>query len=184
MKKDSHDDSLVTVELCGALFHVRCTPGALIDEASARTVTAQANELSSGKALPVLVEMAGVRGVTPEAGSVFATEWPSSKAALVGDSPVDEVIAAFYTARHKPAFPTRFFMSLTAAMEWLTKPDAADTPADRGTATTTKKTPRTDPVQRNPGAQALRILHKNLSLNAVATACVIYEATQGFVLYH
>lgn len=131
MTQGTQDDGIGTVALSGTVLHVHWTPGILIDEDSAWTMITQARELSSGQELPVLVEIAGVRGITYGAGAVFATEWPPSRTAMVGDSPVDEVIAAFYTARHKPASAVRFFTSITEAMKWLTGPKAINTPAQR-----------------------------------------------------
>lgn len=44
---------------------------------------------------------------------------PLTRAAVVGTTPVDHTLATFYTGRHIPAHPTRFFTSLDEAMAWL-----------------------------------------------------------------
>lgn len=110
-----------TVDLCGSILHVRWAPETLISEALARTMIARAGELSNGQALPVLVEMSGIKGLTSGAGVLFSTEWPRNKTAIVADSPVDEVIAVFYAARHKPECPTRFFPSVAEALKWVSE---------------------------------------------------------------
>ena len=110
-----------TVELCGNFLRLRWSPVGRIDESAARAAITRINELSAGQVLPVLMEVSG-SSPTRLAGDVFANEWPLIRTALVGDSPVDEVIAAFYSARHRPACPTRFFTSTTQAKAWLTEP--------------------------------------------------------------
>lgn len=117
-----HDERFGAVELHGGVLRVRWAPGILISETAAKAMLARAREVTKGQELPILVEMAGVQGLTPRAGAVFATEWPPIRTAIVGDSAVDEVIALFYTARHKPATPTRFFSSANEALTWLTQP--------------------------------------------------------------
>jgi hypothetical protein len=81
----------------------------------------RATELSSGRTLPMLVEMAGMTWIDRPAKEVFAAPWPLERMALVGASPVDEVIAGFYMARHTPACRTRFFTSVDKALTWLTE---------------------------------------------------------------
>lgn len=120
MTRPHEEDPVATVELCGNFLRLRWSAAGTIDESAARAAIAKINELSAGQALPVLVEVNGT-SPTRQAGDVFATEWPLVRTALVGKSPVDEVIAAFYTARHRPACPTRFFASRTQAKAWLTE---------------------------------------------------------------
>ena len=67
------------------------------------------------------VEMASMTWIDRRSTEVFSACWPLARMALVGASPVDEVIARFYTARHNPACPTRFFTSMDEAMKWLTE---------------------------------------------------------------
>jgi hypothetical protein len=119
VKSEQHDADNVTVELSGQVLHVRWAPGATVSERDAQTLMSRATELSSGRTLPMLVEMASMEWIDRRARDVFAAPWPLARMALVGASPVDEVIAGFYTARHTPTCPTRFFTSVDEAMTWL-----------------------------------------------------------------
>ncbi|MFP3459930.1 STAS/SEC14 domain-containing protein [Arthrobacter globiformis] len=112
---------MVTVDLSRlGYLHVRWTSGAVVTTVEAIALKARSAELSAGRALPMLVEMASMTWIDRRATEIFAALWPLARMALVGVSPVDEVIAAFYAARHTHSCPTRFFTSLDEALTWLT----------------------------------------------------------------
>ncbi|WP_236557630.1 DUF7793 family protein [Arthrobacter sp. 9AX] len=111
----------MTIDLsCHGYLHVRWTPGAVVTEVEATALKSRAAELSSGQALPMLVEMASMKSIHRRATEIFSAPWPLERMALVGASPVDEVLACFYASRHTHSCPTRFFTSLDEAMTWLT----------------------------------------------------------------
>nr|WP_306629566.1 STAS/SEC14 domain-containing protein [Arthrobacter ulcerisalmonis] len=101
-------------------LHVRWRSGAVVTEVEAIALKSRAAELSAGQALPMLVEMASMTWIDRRATEIFAAPWPLVRMALVGVSPVDEVIAAFYAARHTHSCQTRFFTSMDEAVTWLT----------------------------------------------------------------
>lgn len=109
-----------TMALTGQVLHLRWAPGSVVKESDAKALMNRAAALSAGRALPLLVDMAGLKWIDRRAQEAFASPWPLARAALVGVSPVDKAIADFYMARHKPAHPTRFFTSRDEAMKWLT----------------------------------------------------------------
>lgn len=112
----------VTVEVANEDFlHVRWIPGSVVTKTDAEALKSRAAELSSGRTLPMLVEMSSMKWIDRCATEIFSAPWPIARMALVGASPVDEVIASFYTSRHNHACPTRFFTSIDDAMTWLTK---------------------------------------------------------------
>jgi hypothetical protein len=112
---------IVTVKLSSQdVLHVRWRPGAVVTENDAKALKTRAAELSAGRALPMLVEMASMKWIDRTATELFSEPWPLARMALVGTSPVDEVIASFYTSRHNHACPTKFFTSMGEAMTWLT----------------------------------------------------------------
>jgi hypothetical protein len=121
VESKGQEPCIVTVELSSPdVLHVRWTPGAIVTEADAKALKSRAAELSSGRTLPMLVEMASMKWIDRRATEMFSAPWPLARMALVGASPVDEVIASFYTSRHNHACPTRFFTSIDEAMTWLT----------------------------------------------------------------
>jgi hypothetical protein len=120
VKPSGQESCIVTIELsCQNVLHVRWTPGSVVTETDAKALKTRAAELSSGRALPMLVEMASMKWIDRRATKMFSEPWPLARMALVGASPVDEVIASFYTSRHNHACPTRFFTSIHEAMTWL-----------------------------------------------------------------
>lgn len=122
MRSKGAEPCIVTVEVVDqGVLHVRWTPGAVVTETDAEALKARAAELSSGRTLPMLVEMASMKWIDRRAAEIFSAPWPLARMALVGASPVDEVITSFYTSRHNQACPTRFFTSIDEAMTWLTE---------------------------------------------------------------
>lgn len=114
--------NVVAIELSRqGILHVRWTPGAVVTETEANALKSRAAAISSGRSLPMLVEMASMKWIDRRAAEIFSAPWPLARMALVCTSPVDEVIASFYTSRHNHACPTRFFTSMDEAMTWLTE---------------------------------------------------------------
>lgn len=113
------DDVTGTIELAGAVLHLKWAPGDVVTEGDAVALMKRARELSGGRPLPMLVEITGLQWIDQGALKAFAGPWPLTRAAVVGSSPVDRTLADFYTGRHKPVHPTRFFTSADEAMAWL-----------------------------------------------------------------
>lgn len=113
------DDVTGTIELSGKLLHLKWEHGDVVTERDAEAMMKRAKVLSAGRTLPLLVEMTGVAWIDQGALKAFAGTWPLTRAAVVGTSPVDQTIADFYTGRHKPVHPTRFFTSMDEALAWL-----------------------------------------------------------------
>lgn len=90
-----------------------------IEGPEARVAGAAVRALANGQRLPVLLVISGVVGVSLEARHVYATSIEVSAFAVVGESPVDRVIA-HYLLRSKPEMiPAQFFTSEAQAVEWL-----------------------------------------------------------------
>jgi hypothetical protein len=122
MESRGQEPCIVTAALSSEdVLRVRRTPGAVVTESDAKALKTQATELSSGRALPMLVEMANMKWIDRRATEMFSEPWPLARMALVGASPVDDVIASFYSSRHNHSCPTRYFTSIDEAMTWLTK---------------------------------------------------------------
>lgn len=79
---------------------------------------AKINDLCSGRQHPLLVEMSETETVSSGARAAFSKDCAASRIALLGSTPVDQVIADFRSPDSYPC-PTRFFTDRTKAMHWL-----------------------------------------------------------------
>ena len=109
-----------TVELRQDVVFLRWTPGVTIEGRDAAAAVTAVRTLSKGSRYPLLVEMAGTAWVTAEARRLFAASNVAPRIALLGESPVDRVMATFFLGRVRSPCPARFFTSSEEAMHWLT----------------------------------------------------------------
>ncbi|HKU01872.1 MAG TPA: hypothetical protein VJQ80_03580 [Arthrobacter sp.] len=77
--------------------------------------------LSGGLVLPLLVDLAGVAGLTPEARAGMNAYLGFSAVALMGDGPMGKVVAAF---SQRSLTPTAYFTDRGEAMRWLSEQGA------------------------------------------------------------
>lgn len=80
---------------------------------------ARARALSVDGPRPVLLQITGVSAISREARAVFSSSRTSSAIAVLGETPVDRVIANFLLGGEPPPCPTRFFTTESEAMAWL-----------------------------------------------------------------
>lgn len=107
------------------IVEVRWFSGVSIGEADAVDATAAADSLGGGRGTHVLVDMAGISGLSRAGRAVFARRCSARKVALLGASPVDQVIANFFLRLNIPPCPTRYFSSSAEAEGWLATPTAS-----------------------------------------------------------
>lgn len=103
----------------GDILKVTLPANQMIQEQQARAAGAAARSLAHGRRLPVLMIITGVLGVSIEARQVYANLIPPSRFALVGESPVDRVIAHYLLRWTHESTPARFFTSKVEAVGWL-----------------------------------------------------------------
>lgn len=103
----------------GGLLHLRWLPGVHVQVEDARAAMAKVNEVCQQEEHPMLVDMAAVVSVSREARAVWSIPCSASRIALLGESPVDRVLANFFLGVHVPPCPTRFFTSRSEALDWL-----------------------------------------------------------------
>jgi len=72
---------------------------------------------------PLLVDMTGTAALTRPARVTFTRRCSASRIALLGQSPVDRVIANFALGVSSVPVPTRFFTSEPSAVAWLRHDD-------------------------------------------------------------
>jgi hypothetical protein len=101
------------------IIEVKLPPNQEIDGASARVAAAAVRALAAGRRMSVLLVITGVIGVSLEARNIYANALAASAFALVGESPVDRVIAHYLLRSKTPTIPAQFFTSETEAAEWL-----------------------------------------------------------------
>ena len=95
---------------------LRWNRGVEITHAVAVAAARALAEFHGPAALPLLVHMHGISGVTPEARVGMASYRGFSRVALVGADAVDEVMSGF---SHRSPTTTRFFTSEIEALTWL-----------------------------------------------------------------
>ena len=74
--------------------------------------------LSGGRTLPLLVDLAGVAGLSPEARAGMNAYRGFSAAALIGDGAMGKVVAAF---SQRSLTPTAYFTKESEALKWLSE---------------------------------------------------------------
>ncbi|WP_115789187.1 STAS/SEC14 domain-containing protein [Arthrobacter silvisoli] len=72
-----------------------------------------------GRKRPLLITVTGVLDINDGARAVSAAPETISALALLGESPVDRVMAHFLLRMTPKTIPARFFTSEAAAREWL-----------------------------------------------------------------
>lgn len=103
----------------GGIIEVALPANEEIEGAEARVAGATVRALANGRRMPVLLVITGVVGVSLEARHVYATSIAASAFALVGESPVDRVIAHYLLRSKTETIPAQFFTSEAEAIDWL-----------------------------------------------------------------
>ena len=79
-------------------------------------------KLNRGRALPLLIDMRGLKSIVRDARVYYrAGEFSReiSACALLIDSPLTRIIAAFLLGMNKPSYPLKSFRSVDEALAWL-----------------------------------------------------------------
>ena len=104
------------------ILHIVFEQGVLVDLSTARRGVALHVESAAGRKRPALVDLRGLRGVSLPARKLVAgpdvAEITERMALLTGDR-VSAVLGNFFLRVSRPAYPTRLFSDLEAALRWL-----------------------------------------------------------------
>jgi hypothetical protein len=103
----------------GGIIEVALPANEEIEGPEARVAGAAVRALAKGRRVPVLLIITGVVGVSVEARHVYSTSIAASAFALVGESPVDRVIAHYLLRSKTETIPAQFFLSEAEAIDWL-----------------------------------------------------------------
>jgi hypothetical protein len=90
-----------------------------LDEESARLLAADLQVSGEGNAVAVLMELTNVASVSRAARAVFGSLTTVAAWALVGQTPVDRILAHFILGGDFKAGPARYFTSEAEAVTWL-----------------------------------------------------------------
>lgn len=85
----------------------------------ARAAATLTRATADGRKRPLLITVTGVLDINDGARAVSAAAETVSALALLGESPVDRVMAHFLLRLTPKSIPARFFTSEAAAREWL-----------------------------------------------------------------
>ena len=103
----------------GGIIEVLLPANQEIEGPEARIAGDIVRTLAAGRRMPVILVITGVVGVSIEARQVYSGSIAATAFALVGESPVDRVIAHYLLRSRSETIPAQFFTSESAAVEWL-----------------------------------------------------------------
>lgn len=107
-----------TMELSGGVLRLHWKPGVTVEVDDANATVSAVVTLGQGARLPMLVDIQGVKH-SVGARRIFPAPSSVSRMALLGSSPVDEVVAMFRLGLVPSQFPVRYFTSSQEALAWL-----------------------------------------------------------------
>jgi hypothetical protein len=110
----------ITVDLAeDGIVEVTLPPNSIVRAPEARAAAAAVRTFADGRRLPLLLKVTGVLSVTDDARLTYSNSVVISACALLGESPVDRVIAHFLLRAKPGSLPGRFFTSEAEARDWL-----------------------------------------------------------------
>ncbi|MCX2749784.1 STAS/SEC14 domain-containing protein [Arthrobacter sp. MI7-26] len=110
----------ITVDLAeDGIVEVTLPPNTVVRSPEARAAAAAVCAVADGRRLPLLLTVTGVLSVTNDARLGYTNSVVVSACALLGESPVDRVIAHYLLRARSDSVPARFFTSEAEARDWL-----------------------------------------------------------------
>jgi hypothetical protein len=103
----------------GGIIEVLLPANQEIQGPESRIAGEAVRSLAAGRRMPVILVLTGVLGLSVEARQVYTGSIAAAAFALVGESPVDRVIAHYLLRSRGESIPAQFFTSELAAIEWL-----------------------------------------------------------------
>jgi hypothetical protein len=105
--------------LDGGIIEVLLPANQEIQGPEARIAGEAVRSLAAGRRVPVILVITGVVGVSVEARQAYTGSIAATAFALVGETPVDRVIAHYLLRSRGESIPAQFFTSESAAIKWL-----------------------------------------------------------------
>ncbi|WP_238324995.1 DUF7793 family protein [Paenarthrobacter nicotinovorans] len=148
MAEQDHCDYVIGFEPEDIMF-LAWKPGVRIEAANARAAVEAVNDLAAGSRYPLLVTMAETAHLSRAARDVFVEPCAASRIALLGNNPVDRMLADYQLAVQEPPCPTQFFTSAAEARAWLRLSPEED---GRGAQQKARGNPQEDPHEDRSGS--------------------------------
>lgn len=106
-------------DLGGGIVRITLRPGSQISKEDGAMVRAQFLAQSGGAGTAVLLQITGVNAVSREAARFLSEAATVTAFAILGNTPVDRVIAHGRRGLPVPKCPTRYFSDERQALAWL-----------------------------------------------------------------
>ena len=108
------------VEVRDGVLWIEWVTNATVTDHEASALVGRAAALGSDRCPPMLVMLNGMVSLSRGALEMFSHGLKIAAMALVGPSPVDRLLASYFTEVHEPPYPTRHFDTAEDALVWLT----------------------------------------------------------------
>lgn len=109
-----------TAHLRGEVIWIEWVAHTTVTDHEAFSLVDRANALCPDLCPPMLVILNEMVSLSRGALQAFARHLDIAAMALVGPSPVDELLVSYFTEVHAPPYPTRHFLTVEEAHAWLT----------------------------------------------------------------
>jgi hypothetical protein len=107
-----------TLALTNEVLRLSWKPGETVGVKEANSALTAIAALGQGACYPLLISFQGVT-FSRDARKIFPSPSAVSRIALLGSSPVDQVLALFLLGCHQRPCPIKYFTSSRKAMTWL-----------------------------------------------------------------
>jgi hypothetical protein len=109
-----------TAEMRGEVIWIEWVSHVTVTDHEAFSLVERANTLCPKVCPPMLVMLNEMVSLSRGALQTFSHGLNIAAMALVGPSPVDRLLVAYFTEVHDPPYPTRHFVTAEEARIWLT----------------------------------------------------------------
>lgn len=100
------------------IMRVKLPQGANVAGRHAAAAAELVHTIARGSQYPLLLDLSGVMSVSRTAREVYGQPMTVTAYALLGQGPVDRVLAHYFTGA-APSVPMQFFLSEAEAIRWL-----------------------------------------------------------------
>ena len=103
----------------GGIMYVKLPENGEVSVVHAAAAAQVVRDFSGGKPYSLLLDLTGVKSVSRRAREIYGQPQATTAHALLGDGPVDRVLAHYLLASSPAGLPVKFFESEPEARQWL-----------------------------------------------------------------